>query len=252
MGSSPGYLAEKSEDLQFKDPHFEKHHASSSSTQVIIAALNEEQGIGLTIAELKDKLDSPHILVVDGHSNDRTVEVAKNLGANVVLQDGVGKGDAISKALKLTNDNADYVVLTDADFTYPAQHVPNMIKILEADPEVGMVCGNRFNNQLDYKALRNRFYLGNKLLAFSQNILNGITLHDPLTGLRVIRAEILKNWKLKSEGFDIEVELNSLVQKKGCKTVEVPIQYRERLGEKKLKMKHGATILKRIISETVF
>jgi len=71
--------------LQFKDQHFGKHQAHSSSTQVVIAALNEEQGIGLTIAELKDKLDSSHILVVDGHSSDRTAEVAKNLSARAIL-----------------------------------------------------------------------------------------------------------------------------------------------------------------------
>ncbi len=223
-----------------------------STTEVVIAALNEEQGIGLTIAELKDILDSPQILVIDGHSSDRTVEIAKNLGVDIAFQDGIGKGDAISKALKLTNANADYVVLTDADFTYPAEYLPQMIKILEQNPEVGMVCGNRFNDQLDSKALLNRFYIGNKLLAFAHTVLNGITLQDPLTGLRVVRAEILKDWKVKSEGFDIEVELNSLVQKKGFMTIEVPIQYRQRLGEKKLKMKHGATIFKRIMSETLF
>ena len=239
-------------DLKFQYPTYEKHNPRFSSTQVIVAALNEEAGIGLTIADLKDNLDSPHILVVDGHSSDRTVEIAKNLGVDIAFQDGIGKGDAIVKALELTTSDADYVVLTDADFTYPAKHVPEMIKILEQNPEVGMVCGNRFNSQLDNKALINRFYLGNKLLAFSHNILNGIALHDPLTGLRVIRAEILKNLKLKSNGFDIEVELNSVVQKKGYKTVEVPIQYRQRLGEKKLKMKHGATIFKRIMTEMSF
>ena len=56
-----------------------RYNPRFSSTQVIVAALNEEAGIGLTIAELKDNLDSPHILVVDGHSNDRTVEISKNL-----------------------------------------------------------------------------------------------------------------------------------------------------------------------------
>jgi glycosyltransferase involved in cell wall biosynthesis len=242
-------FAGRTTDLNVQYPTYEKYNPRLSSTQVIVAALNEEAGIGLTIAELKDNLDSPHILVVDGHSSDRTVEIAKNLGVEIAFQDGVGKGDAISKALKLTTPDADYVVLTDADFTYPAKHVPEMIIILEQNPDVGMVCGNRFNPQLDDKALINRFYLGNKLLAFSHNILNGIDLHDPLTGLRVIRAEILKNLKLKSNGFDIEVELNSIVQKKGYKTVEVPIQYRQRLGEKKLKMKHGATIFKRIMTE---
>ncbi len=118
---------------------------------------------------------------------------------DIAFQDGVGKGDAISKAPKQTNGNSDYIVLTDANFTYPAKYVPEMIKILEKESEVGMVCGNRFTSQLDNKALINRFYLGNKLLAFSHNIINGIALHDPLTGLRVIRADTLRNLKLKPE-----------------------------------------------------
>ena len=70
------------------------------STQVIIAALNEEKGIGLTIAELMDNLGSPRVLVVDGRSTDRTVEIAKNMGADVVFQDGLGKGDALAKAIE--------------------------------------------------------------------------------------------------------------------------------------------------------
>ncbi len=70
------------------------------SPQVIIAALNEEERIGLTIAELKDTLDNPRVLVVDGRSTDKTVEVAKKIGADIVFQEGLGKGDAIAKALK--------------------------------------------------------------------------------------------------------------------------------------------------------
>jgi hypothetical protein len=80
--------------------------------------------------------------------------------------------------------------------------------------------------------------------------LNGIQLADPLTGLRVVRAEILRNWKVKSKGFDIEVELNHRVEREGFGIVEIPIQYRERLGEKKLKVRDGVEILKRILLET--
>ena len=75
---------------------------------------------------------------------------------------------------------------------------------------------------------------------------------DPLTGLRVVRAGILRSWKVKSKGFDIEVELNHHVEREGFSIVEVPIQYRERLGEKKLGVKNGAEILKRIILETTY
>ena len=88
---------------------------------MIIAALNEQEGIGLTIAELLDKLGNASVLVVDGKSTDYTVAVARNLGANVLLQEGLGKGNAISKAVAHIDPTVDYVVFTDADYTYPAR-----------------------------------------------------------------------------------------------------------------------------------
>ncbi|MCW4044208.1 MAG: glycosyltransferase family 2 protein [Candidatus Bathyarchaeota archaeon] len=217
-----------------------------------MAALNEEPGIGQTITELTENLNTTRVLVVDGNSHDRTVEIAKNCGAEIVFQDGVGKGDAIAKALGYTDSDVKYIVLTDADFTYPAEYVPKMIEILERNPRVGMVCGNRFSQRVDSETLRGSFYLGNRLLAFAHNLFNGVDMRDPLTGLRVIRAEILRDVSLKSKGFDIEVELNRWVERKGFEIVEVPIIYRKRLGEKKLKLKHGSTILKRILLETTY
>jgi glycosyltransferase involved in cell wall biosynthesis len=230
--------------------NFDKH--GIPSTQVIIAALNEEEGIGLTITEMMDTLSSPHVLVVDGKSVDRTVEVAKNTGADIAFQKGSGKGDALAKAIELLDSTVDYVVITDADFTYPAEYVPEMIRLLEKNPNVGMVCGNRFNGHVDPNALHNVFYFGNRLIAFTHNFLNGIPLKDPLTGLRVVRSEILRNWKVKSKGFDIEVELNHHVERLGFSILEVPISYRERLGQKKLKVRHAAEIFKRIMLETTY
>ena len=222
------------------------------SAQLIIAALNEAPGIGLTIAEMKDTLGEIPVLVVDGKSSDRTVDIAKNLGAKIVYQDGKGKGDALSKALENADLKVDYIILTDADYTYPAQYVPSMIEVLEKNPLVGMVCGNRFNGNVDKEALHSVFHIGNKLLAWTHKMLNGVPLQDPLTGLRVIRAEVLRGWLMKSKGFDIEVELNHLVERRGYIIREIPISYRARLGEKKLKVKHGVTILKRILLETAF
>jgi len=218
----------------------------------IVAALNEEEGIGLTIAELQQYLENPRILVVDGKSRDRTVEVAKDLNADVLLQEGSGKGNAIAQAIKQVNVNADYVVFADADYTYPAEYLPKMIRILEENPHVGMVCGNRFNSHFHLRGMRDMFYFGNRLLAFSHNMLNGIALRDPLTGLRVVRSEVLRDWTPKSKGFDFEVELNHHVERRGYGIMEIPIPYRPRLGEKKLKARHGVTILKRIILETTY
>jgi glycosyltransferase involved in cell wall biosynthesis len=222
------------------------------STQVIIAALNEEEGIGPTITEMKDTLGDARILVVDGRSIDRTVEVAKNLGVDIVFQENSGKGDALAKAVECADLAVDYIVITDADYTYPAQYVPEMIQLLEENPDIGMICGNRFNGHVNPKALHSVFYFGNRLIALTHNFLNGVPLKDPLTGLRVVRAKILKGWKVKSKGFDIEVELNHRVEREGFGILEIPIAYRERLGEKKLGVRHGAEIFKRIMLETTY
>jgi dolichol-phosphate mannosyltransferase len=211
--------------------------------------LNEEEGIGPTLTEISQKISPNQILVVDGHSHDRTVEIAKDLGAHILFQDGLGKGDAISKAVGYIDSDVDYVVVTDADFTYPAQHIPEMIRILENHPNVGMVCGNRFSGYSDIKGLNGFFYLGNRLIGFTQNFLNGVWLADPLTGLRVLRAEILRHWKVKSKGFDVEVELNHHVKLEGFGIAEIPIKYRERLGDKKLGVRHGVEIFRRIMLE---
>ena len=221
-------------------------------TLVIVATLNEEAGLGPTLTEIKSSLENPLCLVVDGRSTDRTVEVAKECGAQILFQKGVGKGDAIATALGHSNGlKVKYVALIDADYTYPAKYLSAMIKILEENPKIGMVCGNRFTNRLKLEAMHNMFHLGNRILPFTHSLLNGVDLDDPLTGLRVVRQEIVRNWYPKSKGFDIEVELNHLVENKGYRIVEIPIQYRSRLGEKKLAPRHGFTIFKRILTESI-
>lgn len=217
------------------------------STLVLLAALNEEEGISHTLMELKQYLNNARFLVVDGCSDDRTVQVAKNFGADVLFQEGKGKGDAIAFALRNVSDDFDYLVLIDADYTYPAKFIPEMINTLESNPQLGMVCGNRFNSHFHVEWMPNIFYVGNRMLALTHNLLNGIDLRDPLTGLRVVRWPILKNWKPRSKEFDIEAEMNYYVERKGFGIKEIDIEYRPRIGEKKLKLKHGIQILKRMI-----
>lgn len=228
----------------------------NSSIVVVIAALNEEKGIGPTLSELKDVLGDNCFLVVDGKSIDKTVELAKSFGADVYMQSGRGKGQAISEAIehiKRADGNPSYVVFTDADYTYPAIHIPAMIKILDSDPSIGMVIGNRFNGNYDVgSSMMNVYYFGNRIIALTHRLASGINIDDPLSGLRVVRWSLLKDWKVKSIGFDIEAELNFYIARKGYRIVEVPIEYRPRLGEKKLKLKHGFTILRRIASEALF
>jgi dolichol-phosphate mannosyltransferase len=222
------------------------------SILVIIATLNEEEGVGQTIHEINNFLDDPHLLVVDGRSIDGTIKIAKSMGAKVLFQKGLGKGDAILTAIEhLETSSPQYVVFIDADYTYPAEYLPEMIEIMENDPSIGMVSGNRFNSHFHLSSMNDIFYAGNRALAFIHNLLNGVDMRDPLTGLRVVRGEIIKKWIPKSKSFDVEVELNHHVERMGYQITEIPIHYRARLGEKKLKLRHGLTILKRIISESM-
>jgi dolichol-phosphate mannosyltransferase len=219
---------------------------------VIVAALNEEAGIGPTLTELRVCLDEPSFLVVDGQSTDSTVRIAVEMGAKVVTQKGSGKGDAIAAGIARAKFfQGQYVVFIDADYTYPATQVPKMISILEKNPDVGMVCGNRFPDHRSLSAMHDIFYLGNRLLAFTHNLLNGVDLQDPLTGLRTVRWQILKHWKPRARGFDVEVELNHFIERQGFHIMEIPINYRPRLGKKKLKLKHGFTIFNRILTESI-
>jgi glycosyltransferase involved in cell wall biosynthesis len=218
---------------------------------VLITAKDEEEGIGPTLLELKKTLDESTFLVVDGNSTDKTAEIARALGAEVLIQKGKGKGNAIGQAIMHVKAGVKYVVFVDADFTYPSRYLPEMIRILEENPSVGMVCGNRFSDELDLGKLHDILYFGNRLIAFTHNMLNGVELKDPLTGLRVVRQEILRDWKPKSRGFDIEVELNHQVERRGYGILEIPIEYRPRLGEKKLRLRDGFAILRRIAVESL-
>ena len=222
---------------------------SSSSLTVVLAAYNEEEGIAPTICELKAVLHQPNLLVVDGNSTDRTFVRAKDLGAEVLIQNGTGKGDAMSQGLACLNRDTQYVVFIDADYTYPARHIKEMVSVLDLNPEVGMVLGNRFSEVYEHKSDRNQFYVGNLILGFVQRVFNGVNLSDPYTGLRTIRFSLLKGWNPKSSGFDIEAEMNRHIERMGYKIAEVPIQYRRRLGKKKLGFRHGLKILRRIIIE---
>ena len=67
----------------------------------------------------------------------------------------------------------------------------------------------------------------------------------------IVRSELLDGWKPKSKGFDVEAEMNAVVGRSGYRIVEIPIDYRIRLGEKKLKLRHGLGIMKRILVESV-
>ena len=217
---------------------------------IIIPTLNEAPGIEPTIKEYQKVFPNAHILVVDGGSTDGTQEIARSLGAEVIQQKSKGKGNAIKTAiqhLKQKTKQPKYIIITDGDHTYPAKTAAKMIQILEKNPDVAMVTGERFHTHTLKTYLTNIYALGNLILKTLHHHLNKVKMKDPLTGLRAIKWQTIKNWKPTAKHFEIEVEINNHIKNLKQKIIEIPIKYRKRLGTKKLKIKHGITILKQII-----
>ncbi|MGA2973296.1 MAG: glycosyltransferase family 2 protein [Candidatus Bathyarchaeia archaeon] len=254
-------------ETQLKQPRTEAENGTAQSPQpervhdyeipglvVIIPALEEAAGIFRTILELDQELrpySGKTYLVVNGNSTDGTGRIAHRLGAVVLEQKGVGKGDAFRQALRHVPEGTKYIVLIDADFTYPAAHIPEMVNLMESDQSIGMVSGNRFGNRKKGELFKRSFYIGNRILALVHVVANGVKMQDPLSGLRVVRYDLLRNWTPKALGFDIEAELNHHIATRGYSIREIPIEFRIRIGVKKLRRRDGFRILHRMLSQTL-
>ena len=175
-----------------------------------------------------------NIIVVDGGSNDRTVEIAKSMGVTVVLQRGKGKADAIATGISYAK--TPYVLVIDGDYTYPAKYIDNLYrKILEGYDEV---IGARIRGE-GYSYI---YRIGNKILTTFFNILFGVKLRDVLSGMYMLRVESIRDALFEVRGFSIESEIVAHIIGTSGGVAEIPIEYRKRMGKKKLKVLHGLGI----------
>ncbi|MEM3955726.1 MAG: glycosyltransferase [Candidatus Bathyarchaeia archaeon] len=197
---------------------------SKDMVTVVIPTLNEERGIGLVIDELLAE-GYRNILVVDGYSKDRTVEIAKSKGANVVYQRGVGKAGAIITAIELVS--TPYMLVMDGDYTYDPKDVERLLKHADNSDEVIGHRVNRENIPLLHR-------IGNWIISLVFSIMFGKRIRDPCSGMYLLRTDVAKNLEIASGGFDVEVEIAGQVASLG-RIVEVPVSYRRRVGEGKLK-----------------
>ncbi len=197
---------------------------------ILIPTLNEERSIGEVVEGFK-RLGFENILVIDGHSTDRTVEIAKSKGARVVFQSGRGKGQAIIEAFRLIDNEV--VVMVDGDGTYLPEDVKKLLDPIERGV-ADHVVGNRFAN-FEKGAFTRLNLIGNKILNFLFRVMYGVELRDILSGYRALTRDVYKSVELSKEGFEIETELTVETIAKGFRIVEVPITYRKRAGRTKLK-----------------
>src|SRR3989339_263000 len=197
---------------------------------VLIPAFNEEKSIAQVIKELpKDIVDE--IVVVDNASTDATQEIALRNGAKVVEEPHRGYGAACLKGLE-SIDNAVIVVIIDGDHSdYPEQ----ITRLLEpiASGNADFVIGSRVLGLREDGALTPQQYWGNKLAVFLIHRLFGYGFTD-MGPFRAIRFESLKSLNMTDKDFGWNVEMQVKAVRQGLKIMEVPVDYRKRIGASKI------------------
>jgi len=203
---------------------------------VVLPTLNEEEAIGKVIDELWGE-GYNNILVVDGGSSDGTVRIAEEKGVKVIPQCGRGKAGAIRTAIEYVN--TPYMLVMDADYTYDPRDIKGLLALAhEFDEVIGL--------RMDRENIPWVHRIGNRILSFTLSLLMGQRIHDPCSGMYLLKTERARSLELTSGGFDIEAEIAAQMCTFG-RVAEVPIRYRKRLGNKKLNWKDGFKILATII-----
>ncbi|NLI73972.1 MAG: glycosyltransferase [Euryarchaeota archaeon] len=241
----------------------------------MLPALNEEDSIGDVISDipvhaLHEKGYDTEIVVIDGNSVDRTLEIARQKGARIIIQNGRGKGLGVRQALALCHPperehsdsrnfcegstamrDAKYLVMLDADGTYPPVHILDLIDALEKGAEV--VMGSRFLGAIAEGAMTKLNRFGNNALSDIATLLYQQRCTDLCTGMWGFNARALDILELDSRHFELEAELFAESAKKGLDIVEIPITYLPRQGETKLvPLKAGFAILDKLIERRFF
>jgi Glycosyl transferase family 2 len=208
---------------------------SGVEVSVVIPCLNEEEGIeavvGQAFAALESAQLSGEVIVVDNASEDRSPELARAAGATVVHEARRGYGSAYLAGLEAAAGA--YVVMVDADGTYPLDRLPEFVDRMRAGAD--MVIGNRFGGTIHAGAMPwpNR-YIGNPILSGMLNLLFGAGIRDAHCGLRAVKKTVLPELQLSSTGMEFASEMVIKAGKRHLRVEEIPIDYHPRLGESKL------------------
>ena len=202
---------------------------------ILVPTLNEEDAIGgvigsLPVQDLHAMGIDTHVLVVDGHSADRTRDIAARAGAEVVVQPGKGKGDGIRHGLR--HASGDLVLAIDADGSYPSEAIPVLVRRLADGCDV--VVGTRIRGGMEPGAMPPMNYIGNRFLSLLATALFGVRITDLCSGMWGLGPRAVALIRLESNGFDIEPEVIAESCRLKLRVEEVPIAYRVRKGATKL------------------
>lgn len=210
---------------------------------VVIPAYNEADGIRVVLSKLLSVCaPTTEVLVIDDGSSDGTGGIAEAFGVRVVRH-AVNQGKAAAMRTFLQVARGDNIIFIDADDTYPAERVPEMVERLST---YEMVVGSRQTGHANIPAF-NR--IGNAIFRNSIRYFYGYKPYDPLTGFYGLRREALLKMNLRSEGFRIETEIAVKAARTGLSMWDMPVSYQPRIGEAKLRgLQDGYTIFETILS----
>ena len=200
---------------------------------VVIPTRNEEP----TIAEIIDgcKHYADEILVIDGHSTDRTREIAKEKGVRVEFDHGKGKGEALRTAIELVT--GDIIVFIDADGSHDPNDIPKLVQPIK-EGKADMVVGSRGkggSDELHGDVAKFIRMIGSDIICLVINYRFNVRLTDSQNGFRAIRTDVARVLNLKEDITTIEQEMTIKCLKKGYTISEVPTHEYER--------KHGESVI---------
>ena len=215
----------------------------------IIPAYNEEVALGSIILRTLQYVDE--VIIVNDGSDDKTVDVAKLAGAEIINHaTNLGKGEALKSGFSAIGD-ADVVVTIDADGQHNPDEIPSLIKPIIEDG-ADLVNGSRYMNGPEENTPAYR-RVGQQVLDNATNISAGIKGTDSQSGFRAFSPAACKVFRFYDTGFGIESEMLVDVAEAGLKIVEVPITVRYDVdGSTKNPVTHGVGVLLKIIKDKIF
>ena len=215
------------------------------AVSVVIPALNEERNIGWVLGRLPDYVDE--VIVVDGRSTDRTIEVALAIrpDARIVEEKRPGKGAALRAGL--TQARGDHIVMLDADGSMEPGEIGRYLARLEEGFDV--VKGSRFlpgGGTTDISRLR---VVGNFALLSLANLLYGCRFTELCYGYMAFKKSVIPLLRLTAAGFEIETQIVTHALRAGFRIAEVPsFEAARRFGESNLRtFRDGSRVLHELL-----
>jgi glycosyltransferase involved in cell wall biosynthesis len=204
---------------------------------IIIPTKNEEATLAEIINSCKQYTNK--IIVSDGHSTDKTREIAEKLNVKVITDSGKGKGSGIKASIEHVSDE-DIVVFIDADGSHDPGDIPKLVKPIQ-EGKADHVTGSRLlggSSELHGGFDEFMRLAGSSFIMFCINHRFKIRLSDSQNGFRAIRGAVLKDLDLKENITTIEQEMIIKTLKKNYIMAEVPThEYKRKYGESSIKIK---------------